>query len=77
MECGPASQPSAISSVRSARILLTIAGGVAFGFVRGRRDLGSRASQPPRVSDSLCKWSGLIGEPDAFRSAGRKDSHVE
>ena len=47
MEWGPASQPSAISSVRSAGAPVHDLGAVAFGFDRGRRDFGSRASQPP------------------------------
>ncbi len=47
IEWGPASQPSATSSPRRARILATTSGGVAFGLDRGRRDFGSSASQPP------------------------------
>ena len=30
-----------------------------------------------RVSNCLCKWAGLIGEPDAVWLTGRRHSHDE
>jgi len=43
---GPASSPALVSSPRSRRTRSTTGVGVARGFVRGRRDLGSKAASP-------------------------------
>jgi len=55
MVCGPASAPSAMSSVRSSRIRLMVVSGVAWGLDRGRLERGSMACQPP-LRQAATSW---------------------